>query len=76
MNETINEKRKSIVNKLIQQLSNQHMDLYYTDSNTIANLVYEQIQNKENLNKDELDLMKGLSQKDIHILISYKTSCC
>lgn len=68
--------KKEIINEIIKELSKINIDLYYTDSITIANLIYEEIQQGSLLSKQKKDIVKSLKPDDIHILISFKTSCC
>lgn len=68
--------QKEIVDSLISELSKEHPDLYYTDSSSIANLVYEKIHSKGALTKQKFDTVKDLSSNDILIVMSYNTNCC
>lgn len=69
------EKQKKIISEIIAELSKENMDLYYTDSSTIANLVIEKIQNKE-ISTEKFDLVKDLKTHDVLILMSYNSNCC
>lgn len=70
-NELDADKKRKVINKVVQKLSDENPNFYYTNSSEIANLVKEEFDNN-NLNKDELDLVKDLSAEDIHILLSFK----
>lgn len=70
------DQQKEIINKLVNELSNESPDLYYTDSSTISSLIYEKIHGSNNLTKTSLELVEDLSADDILILLSYKSSCC
>lgn len=69
------DQQKEIINNIVSNLSHEHPDLYYSDSNHIAYLIHQKIQEKS-LNKSQFDLVKDLSQDDIHIMMSFKTNCC
>jgi len=75
MEKLIVEKQKEIINEIISELSKESIDLYYTDSSTIANLVVEKIQS-EKFPKEKKDIVKKLSYSDILILMSYNSNCC
>jgi hypothetical protein len=71
----LNDDRKSIVQSIIDELSQSDPNLYYTNTSIIAQMVYQQIQDKK-INRHDFEKMKDLSAADILILISYKSSCC
>ena len=64
------EKQKAILLRLIGDLSHQSPDLYYQPTNQIARMLEEQIRQGVQMNADEIELMKRLSNRDIEILIS------
>ena len=68
--------QKEIINLLINELSKEDPNLYYTDSSTIATLVHDMIHNSETLNRQKKELVESLSSDDILILMSYKSNCC
>ena len=71
------DQQKEIINQLVNQLSKESADLYYTDSSTIASLVHHKIQNDSGqLSHQQMEIVKDLSNEDILILLSYKSSCC
>ena len=70
------DQQKEVINKIVNELSNESPDLYYTDSSTISSLIYEKIHGSNNLTKTSLELVEDLSADDILILLSYKSSCC
>ena len=67
---TIAEKQKAILMRLISELSHQSPDLYYQPTNQIARLVKDHIRQGHNMNADDIELMKKLSSRDIQILLS------
>ncbi|MDA8793669.1 hypothetical protein N9N67_10495 [Bacteriovoracaceae bacterium] len=69
------EQKKSIINQLVSELATENMDLYYTDSSTIATLVLEKIQSG-NLKRTELELVGKLNTEDILVLMSFHSNCC
>ncbi|MBD64786.1 MAG: hypothetical protein CME62_06240 [Halobacteriovoraceae bacterium] len=75
MEELIRDKRKKIIARLVSELARENMDLYYTDSMTVSSLVVEKIAQKK-LPKQDYDLVKDFSARDIQILLSYNSSCC
>lgn len=75
MEELEADKKKKIVNRLVSELGKESIDLYYTDSSTIANMVVQKI-HEGKLPKSEFDLVKKLTFNDVLILMSYNTSCC
>jgi adenylate kinase len=71
------DQQKDIINKLVNLLSKESPDLYYTDSSTIAALVHDKIKTGEGgLTHEQKELVKNLSSDDILILLSYKSNCC
>ena len=75
MEELIVDKQKKIINKIVTELGSSEVDLYYTDSSTIANLIVEKIK-EHKLPRHELDIVKDLNYQDVLILMSYNSNCC
>lgn len=69
------EQKKKIINQLVSELANENIDLYYTDSSTIATLVKEKIHSGK-LNRSDLELVENLSTEDILVLMSFHSNCC
>lgn len=69
------DKQKEVISKIVDFLSHEDPNLYYTDSNTIAKMVLE-VKDEAKLNKDEIDLIKDLSTKDVLVLMSFHSNCC
>lgn len=69
------DEQKEIVNSIVAELAKKNSELYYTDSSTIANLIYEKIHNPD-FSKSKFEKVGELSRDDILILMSYNTTCC
>lgn len=69
------DQQKEIIDGLIDQLMKENLDLYYVDSSSIANMVWDKI-HSEGFNRKEFELVGYLSPEDILILMSYHTKCC
>jgi hypothetical protein len=67
--------KKKVVQDIINHLSKDFPDLYYTDTMSIASMVIEYIKSKK-LNKDQYELVKSLSRHDVQTLMSYNSNCC
>jgi hypothetical protein len=67
--------KKKIVQDIINVLSSDVPDLYYTDTMSIASLVIDYI-SANKLKKDQFDLVKDLSRHDVQTLMSYNSNCC
>lgn len=67
------QKQKIVIDKVIKDLSQSDPNLYYTDSNTIAAMIYHKIKDGA-LSKQDQELFEGLNENDILILMSYKNS--
>ena len=75
MEELKSQQQKDIINEILKDLSHQQIDLYYTDSNTIAHMIETYIKEGK-LNRHKFEIVKDLNKKDILILMSYNSSCC
>ena len=64
------EKRKKILDRMVRDLSAGHPDLYYQPTSQIAGYLMGHIDKGTDLIKDERDLLSGLSQRDIEVLLS------
>ena len=67
-----NDQKKKIINRLISQLS---VDFYYTPTTEVASVIHEKIQEGD-LPRQDYELVKNLSSRDIEVLISFASSCC
>lgn len=70
------EKKKKIINRIINDLFEEDSSLYYASTIDIANIVQTKIETESYLNRADLDLVEGLSARDIQNLISYASNCC
>ena len=75
MHENIIEKQKEIITNMMNELMFEDMGAYYTDSRSLASMIYERIQNK---NSDDMinDIVGKLNHTEILELITFKSSCC
>ncbi|MEM6760142.1 MAG: hypothetical protein AAF601_11765 [Pseudomonadota bacterium] len=64
------EKVKRLLDRMVQELSRLHPDLYYQPTSHIARLLHEQIKNGDTLNGAERELTAHLGQRDIEVLLS------
>lgn len=63
-------KRKKLIERLLQDISRSHGDLYYHPTSTIALLVHQRINAGTELNAEERELLAPLTQRDIEVLLS------
>jgi hypothetical protein len=71
----IAKRRKEIVQDIINILSKEDPNLYYTPTNEIGMEVVKYI--KENkLNAKDYELVKDLTFQDVQIYMSYNSNCC
>lgn len=64
------DKKKEIINRIVQELSKTQPDLYYTDTSTVASIVKDYIHDKK-LPNDQFELVKDMDFRDIAILMSF-----
>lgn len=64
------EKRKKLLQRLVEELSKKDFDFYYRSTADIAALIQQYIKGDAKLNADEHALLAGLSQRDIEVLLS------
>lgn len=67
------DRQREVVRKIIKDLTQEHMDMYYNSTSDTANEIYKYIQNGEKLNQEEKELVGGLSARDISLLLSLNT---
>lgn len=68
----IAEKRKKLLDRLLGELSHEHLDLYYRPTNEIAYALLDFIKSDAKLNANEKDLLAPLTQGDIRVILSLK----
>ena len=66
----ISEKRKKLLQRLVEELSREHVDFYYKPTTEIAFMLKNYIDDKTNLSVEERKLLEPLSQYDIQVVLS------
>ncbi len=66
------EKQKRRLEQLLQELSREHMDLYYQSTSEIAFQLKTYIRDGAKLDQEDRALLEPLSQSDIQIRLSLK----
>ena len=66
----ISEKRKKLLQRLVEELSREHVDFYYKPTTEIAFILKSYIDDKTKLSVEERKLLEPLSQQDIQVLLS------
>ncbi len=64
------EKQKQLLRKLVEDLSKQHIDLYYQPTSEIAAFLEKQIESGKSLLAEDRALLRRLSRRDIEVLLS------
>lgn len=64
------EKQKSLLTRLVEELSAADPDLYYQPTSAIALRIKAHIDGGGGLNADDRKLLEPLSQRDIEVLLS------
>ena len=71
MNDTTeHDKKRKVLTKIIKDLTQDNIDMYYNSTSDTSNLIKDYIDKKKNLSKDELELVQDMSARDISILLS------
>ena len=65
-----NTKQKAIINDVITALNETHPSFYYLSTIEVAGEIEKYIQQPGNLSHDQLEDVKGLTRRDIQILLS------
>ena len=66
----ISEKRKKLLQRLVEELSREHTDFYYKPTTEIAFMLKNYIDDKTKLSVEERKLLEPLSQHDIQVVLS------
>ena len=66
----ISEKRKKLLQRLVEELSREDTDLYYKPTAEIAFIIKSYIDDKTKLSVEERKLLEPLSQHDIQVVLS------
>lgn len=69
-----NSQQKEIIAEVVGTLNQSHPSFYYLSTIEIAGEVRKYIDQSGNLSRDKFDLVKGLSRRDIQILLSLHSS--
>lgn len=69
-----NSQQKKIVTDVVSALNESHPSFYYLSTIEIAGEIKKYIDEPGHLNRDKFDLVKGLSQRDIQLLLSLRNS--
>ena len=69
----IAEKQKTLLLRMVMELSNTHGDLYYQPTSEIARQLKNHIEGDNALLATEKELLDGLGQRDIEIILSLNT---
>lgn len=67
---TDQEKRRKILTKIIQDLSKTNKDMYYNSTSDTSNEIKKYIEDKNDLSKNELDLVGDMTARDISLILS------
>ncbi|MEM6276876.1 MAG: hypothetical protein AAF714_07980 [Pseudomonadota bacterium] len=66
------EKRKRLLQDIVQELSAEEPDLYYQATNVIAKMIHQRIKSGEGMTQDRTALLGDLSDRDIEVLLSLR----
>ncbi|MEP3048649.1 MAG: hypothetical protein ABJL55_15035 [Roseibium sp.] len=64
------EKRKKLITRLLDDLSQTNPDLYYQPTSQVALQIKQHIESDARLHVEEKNLLVNLSQRDIEVLLS------
>lgn len=64
------EKQKKLLERLVGELSQTHLDFYYQPTTEIAFLLQKHIKDGAKLTSDERTLVERLTPRDIQIILS------
>ncbi|MFW2541434.1 hypothetical protein ACN2XU_02245 [Primorskyibacter sp. 2E107] len=64
------EKRKLLLERLLREVGRDNPDLYYRSTSDIAQLIFNHVESAAMLHPEERALVKGLSPRDIAVLLS------
>lgn len=65
------EKRKKLVQRLVNELSETQPDFYYKSTSEVAALLHDHIAGGSTLNGDDRALLQPLDRRDIEVLLSH-----
>ncbi len=64
------EKRRKLLQRMVEELSKSHPDFYYLPTSEIARSLKGLVDSGDGLTQDEVDLLKPLSERDIQVVLS------
>ncbi|MEM6309621.1 MAG: hypothetical protein AAF754_06185 [Pseudomonadota bacterium] len=64
------EKRKTLIRRLVAELSEAEPDFYYHPTRHIAALVENYVKTSATVSREDRDLLRPLARKDIEVLLS------
>ena len=67
-------KREKIINRLMIKFAEKSEENYYMSTDEVAQELKLMIDQKSNLDFEEYELVKQMSAKDIHVVLSYRKS--
>jgi len=66
----ISTRQRELLNSIVIKLSEIEPSFYYASTSEIAYEIERYLQRGEDLNRDEVDLLKGLDRNDIQMILS------
>ncbi|MEM8789079.1 MAG: hypothetical protein AAGE76_12535 [Pseudomonadota bacterium] len=63
---------KKLLERLVSEVSRSGFDLYYASTSEIATYLLQYAKTDAQLNQDERALLKGLSRRDVEVILSIK----
>lgn len=69
---TDQDRKRKVITKIIQELSKTNIDMYYNSTSDTSNAIEDFIKEGRYLNKNEIDLVKDMTAREISLLLSLK----
>ncbi len=66
----ISTRQRELLNSIVTKLSEIDPSFYYASTSEIAYEIEQYLQRGSSLNRDEVDLLKGLNRNDIQMILS------
>lgn len=70
--ELVHFQKKKALDRLVSNLAELDNSTYYLPTFQIANIIFDQIERREGLGREDFEILKDLSIEDIHVLLSHK----
>ncbi|MEM9839171.1 MAG: hypothetical protein AAF830_08450 [Pseudomonadota bacterium] len=64
------EKKKRVLDRMLEEVSREHIDFYYRSTSEVAFLIQEHIRKGAKLTQEDRALVAGLTPRDIQIVLS------